>query len=101
MTLRMMRQSEMFSPKRRQMPSRASLTTGGGLLMVRTSTKCCFLMDFTAGEQEHGQLVSMVVGELRGEELLLVQVGCTGVDVVWLSKNRYTHREDRLNQRLD
>ncbi|KAJ0009157.1 hypothetical protein NQD34_016572, partial [Periophthalmus magnuspinnatus] len=41
-------QSVVLSPSSRQMDSRASLTAAGGLAMERTSTKCCFFMDFTA-----------------------------------------------------
>lgn len=41
-------QSEAFSPSSRQMDSRANLTIAGGFAIERTSTKCCFLIDFTA-----------------------------------------------------
>ena len=41
-------QSAACSPSSKQMDSKASLTAGGGLPMERTSTKCCFLIDFTA-----------------------------------------------------
>uniref|UniRef100_A0A3P8YHJ2 Uncharacterized protein n=1 Tax=Esox lucius TaxID=8010 RepID=A0A3P8YHJ2_ESOLU len=45
-------QSVVLSPSSRQIDSRASLTAAGGLAMERTSTRCCFLIDFTA---DHGQ----------------------------------------------
>lgn len=48
MTARMAFQSVAFSPSSRQMDSSATLTMAGGLPMERTSTRCCFLMDFTA-----------------------------------------------------
>lgn len=41
-------QSLAFSPNKRQIDSKASLTTAGGFAMDRTSTKCCFFIDFTA-----------------------------------------------------
>lgn len=44
-------QSVVLSPSSRQMDSSASFTAAGGLAMDRTSTRCCFLIDFTA---EHG-----------------------------------------------
>ena len=54
-TPRIARQSVAFSPSNRQIDSKASLTAGGGLPIERTSTRCCFLMDCTAGEQNQGQ----------------------------------------------
>lgn len=49
-------QSVVLSPSSRQMDSSASFTAAGGLAMDRTSTRCCFLMDFTAGAQwGHGE----------------------------------------------
>lgn len=48
MTARMDFHSEAFSPSSKQMDSKASLTIAGGLAILRTSTRCCFLMDFTA-----------------------------------------------------
>uniref|UniRef100_A0A452G8T4 Uncharacterized protein n=1 Tax=Capra hircus TaxID=9925 RepID=A0A452G8T4_CAPHI len=44
-------QSVVLSPSSRQMDSSASFTAAGGLAMDRTSTRCCFLMDFTAGHE--------------------------------------------------
>uniref|UniRef100_A0A8D0EUN1 Uncharacterized protein n=1 Tax=Strix occidentalis caurina TaxID=311401 RepID=A0A8D0EUN1_STROC len=41
-------QSVVLSPSSRQMDSSASLTAAGGLAIERTSTRCCFFMDFTA-----------------------------------------------------
>ena len=49
-TPRMVLQSAACSPSNRQMDSSASLTAGGGLPMERTSTRCCFLIDFTAAK---------------------------------------------------
>ena len=50
-------QSVVLSPSSRQMDSSASFTAAGGLAMDRTSTRCCFLMDFTAGAQGRGHTV--------------------------------------------
>uniref|UniRef100_A0A8C8W5D7 Uncharacterized protein n=1 Tax=Peromyscus maniculatus bairdii TaxID=230844 RepID=A0A8C8W5D7_PERMB len=47
-------QSVVLSPSSRQMDSSASFTAAGGLAMDLTSTRCCFLMDFTAGQQGWG-----------------------------------------------
>lgn len=47
-TMRIDFQSDAFSPSNRQMDSSASLTSGGGFAIERTSTRCCFLIDFTA-----------------------------------------------------
>ena len=47
-------QSVVLSPSSRQMDSSASFTAAGGLAMDRTSTRCCFLMDFTAGHKVRG-----------------------------------------------
>ena len=41
-------QSLAFSPSSRQIDSSATLTTAGGFAIDRTSTKCCFFIDFTA-----------------------------------------------------
>uniref|UniRef100_A0A3B3U7W4 Uncharacterized protein n=1 Tax=Poecilia latipinna TaxID=48699 RepID=A0A3B3U7W4_9TELE len=41
-------QSPVSSPSMRQIDSRASLTAAGGLVMARTSTRCCRLMELTA-----------------------------------------------------
>lgn len=41
-------QSVVLSPNSRQMDSSANLTAAGGLAMERTSTRCCFFIDFTA-----------------------------------------------------
>lgn len=41
-------QSVVDSPKRRQIDSRAILTGGGGLDIDLTSTRFCFLIDWTA-----------------------------------------------------
>lgn len=48
MTLLMSLQSCAGSPNRRQIDSRHILTGSGGLLIDRTSTKCCRLIDLTA-----------------------------------------------------
>lgn len=45
-------QSVVLSPSSRQMDSSASFTAAGGLAMDRTSTRCCFFMDFTAVQWE-------------------------------------------------
>uniref|UniRef100_A0A3P8UVQ4 Uncharacterized protein n=1 Tax=Cynoglossus semilaevis TaxID=244447 RepID=A0A3P8UVQ4_CYNSE len=41
-------QSLVSSPSIRQIDSRASLTAAGGLVMARTSTRCCRLIELTA-----------------------------------------------------
>ncbi len=41
-------QSVASCPNKRQTDSRPSLTAGGGLFIAFNSTKCCFLIDFTA-----------------------------------------------------
>lgn len=41
-------QSLVSSPNIRQIDSKASLTTAGGLVIVRTSTRCCRLIELTA-----------------------------------------------------
>uniref|UniRef100_A0A671V435 Uncharacterized protein n=1 Tax=Sparus aurata TaxID=8175 RepID=A0A671V435_SPAAU len=41
-------QSLVSSPSMRQIDSRASLTAAGGLVMARTSTRCCRLIELTA-----------------------------------------------------
>ena len=48
MTARIDFQSDAFSPNSKQIDSNASLTIAGGFAIDRTSTRCCFLMDFTA-----------------------------------------------------
>lgn len=48
MTERICFQSVVLSPSSRQMDSSASFTAAGGLAMERTSTRCCFFIDFTA-----------------------------------------------------
>lgn len=48
MTARMAFQSVAFSPRSRQMDSKATLTSAGGLPIDLTSTKCCFFILFTA-----------------------------------------------------
>ncbi|GBP31566.1 hypothetical protein EVAR_78145_1 [Eumeta japonica] len=48
MTARIAFQSVAFSPSNRQIDSSATFTIAGGLPIERTSTKCCFLIDFTA-----------------------------------------------------
>ncbi|CAN7979475.1 unnamed protein product [Ixodes pacificus] len=58
MTERMAFQSEAASPSSRQIDSSASFTANGGFPIDRTSTRCCFLMDLTAG----GQHASMTAG---------------------------------------
>lgn len=47
-------QSLVSSPSRRQIDSRASLTAAGGLAIARTSTRCCFFIELTAGEGMEG-----------------------------------------------
>lgn len=48
MTARIDFQSLAFSPSNKQIDSNATFTIAGGFAMERTSTKCCFFIDFTA-----------------------------------------------------
>lgn len=48
MTARMLFQSDAFSPSSKQIDSNANLTMAGGFAIDRTSTRCCFRIDFTA-----------------------------------------------------
>lgn len=48
MTARIDFQSLAFSPNNKQIDSRATLTIAGGFAIERTSTRCCFFIDFTA-----------------------------------------------------
>lgn len=41
-------QSPVSSPSIRQIDSKASLTAAGGLVIARTSTRCCRLIELTA-----------------------------------------------------
>ena len=52
-------QSAACSPSNKQMDSKASFTAGGGLPMERTSTRCCFLMDFTAKIKYNGNYTTV------------------------------------------
>lgn len=47
-TVRIAFQSNAFSPSNKQIDSNANLTIAGGFAIERISTKCCFLIDFTA-----------------------------------------------------
>uniref|UniRef100_A0A8D0GXB4 Uncharacterized protein n=1 Tax=Sphenodon punctatus TaxID=8508 RepID=A0A8D0GXB4_SPHPU len=49
-------QSVVLSPKSRQMDSSASFTSAGGLAIERTSTRCCFFIDFTANHKQSNQI---------------------------------------------
>jgi hypothetical protein len=55
-TERIVRHSVVFSPRRRQIDSRATLTTAGGFAIERTSTRCCFFIDFTATGFQKAQI---------------------------------------------
>uniref|UniRef100_A0A8C0GPM1 Uncharacterized protein n=1 Tax=Chelonoidis abingdonii TaxID=106734 RepID=A0A8C0GPM1_CHEAB len=48
-------QSVVLSPNSRQMDSSASFTAAGGLAIERTSTRCCFFIDFTANHSGHAR----------------------------------------------
>ena len=65
MTPRMVLQSAACSPSNKQMDSKASLTAGGGLPMERTSTRCCFLIDFTAVTEKNIKLILFPKANLR------------------------------------
>uniref|UniRef100_A0A8C7YAG6 Uncharacterized protein n=1 Tax=Oryzias sinensis TaxID=183150 RepID=A0A8C7YAG6_9TELE len=44
-------QSLVSSPSKRQIDSKASLTAAGGLVIARTSTRCCLLIELTIEKQ--------------------------------------------------
>lgn len=50
MTARMLFQSLAFSPSNKHIDSSANFTMAGGFAIERTSTRCCFRIDFTAIE---------------------------------------------------
>jgi hypothetical protein len=52
-TARIAFQSVAFSPSNKQIDSKANFTIAGGLAIERTSTRCCFLIDFTAVESNN------------------------------------------------
>lgn len=45
-------QSDAFSPSSKHIDSKANFTIAGGFAIERTSTRCCFLIDFTAKKME-------------------------------------------------
>jgi len=71
-TERIVRHSVVFSPRRRQIDSRATFTTAGGFAIERTSTRCCFFMDLTATEFQKGEMkrtISRLYTVFDGNEL--------------------------------
>lgn len=67
-------QSEAFSPSSRQIDSRANFTIAGGLAIDRTSTKCCFLIDFTAINRLYrigGVLVNYTLTRLKIQNIIV------------------------------
>ena len=57
------------------MDSSASLTAAGGVGMDRTSTRCCFLIDFTAGYCGLGDKEIRVDVEYRSWEVFVQRGG--------------------------
>ena len=53
-------QSPVSSPSSRQIDSRASLTAAGGLVIARTSTRCCLFIELTTGPRCGGVDVVVV-----------------------------------------
>uniref|UniRef100_A0A8C5JBE1 Uncharacterized protein n=1 Tax=Junco hyemalis TaxID=40217 RepID=A0A8C5JBE1_JUNHY len=74
-------QSVVLSPKSRQMDSRASFTAAGGLAMERTSTRCCFFIDFTANQ------FTSSMNEQLDCILSVQQQGTTGLSTAGLARN--------------
>ncbi|MFT7817320.1 hypothetical protein AGIG_G23213, partial [Arapaima gigas] len=64
-------QSLVSSPSKRQIDSSASFTAAGGLAMARTSTRCCFFIELTAGDGVGGGK-----GRNRGGSLRNMQDRC-------------------------
>ena len=60
-------QSLVSSPSKRQIDSRASLTAAGGLVIARTSTRCCRLIELTASQVEGGKCVKERRSKRGGE----------------------------------
>lgn len=60
-------QSLVSSPSIRQMDSRASLTAAGGLVIARTSTRCCRLIELTASWVEGGMCLKRAQGQEGSE----------------------------------
>uniref|UniRef100_A0A8C3JUM8 Uncharacterized protein n=1 Tax=Calidris pygmaea TaxID=425635 RepID=A0A8C3JUM8_9CHAR len=58
-------QSVVLSPSSRQMDSSASFTAAGGLAMERTSTRCCFFIDFTAKPQDFYRLPGWITSDCK------------------------------------
>uniref|UniRef100_A0A8C3B9F0 Uncharacterized protein n=1 Tax=Cairina moschata TaxID=8855 RepID=A0A8C3B9F0_CAIMO len=54
-------QSVVLSPSSRQMDSSASFTAAGGLAIERTSTRCCFFIDFTADQCQKGDEILLTI----------------------------------------
>uniref|UniRef100_A0A452HYN7 Uncharacterized protein n=1 Tax=Gopherus agassizii TaxID=38772 RepID=A0A452HYN7_9SAUR len=65
-------QSVVLSPNSRQMDSSASFTAAGGLAIERTSTRCCFFIDFTANHSGQarwsGKKGTVLIGEKKEEK---------------------------------
>lgn len=61
MTARIAFQSVAFSPNNKQIDSSASFTTAGGFAIVRTSTSCCFLIDFTADDKKFSLVLEIKI----------------------------------------
>uniref|UniRef100_A0A8C6ZCV2 Uncharacterized protein n=1 Tax=Nothoprocta perdicaria TaxID=30464 RepID=A0A8C6ZCV2_NOTPE len=67
-------QSVVLSPSSRQMDSSASFTAAGGFAMERTSTKCCFFIDFTANQCQEDDEFSLDKNQLvQNQSVLEVQ----------------------------
>lgn len=81
-TERIVRHSVVFSPRRRQIDSRATLTTAGGFAIERTSTRCCFFIDFTATEFQKAQIKGGTMNWSITEDYCLLEC-----DAVWSGRS--------------
>lgn len=70
MTARIDFQSLAFSPSNKHIDSSATLTIAGGFAIERTSTKCCFFIDFTAVRKEN-KTIQMDIKEVKSKNIEL------------------------------
>uniref|UniRef100_A0A8C2ST51 Uncharacterized protein n=1 Tax=Coturnix japonica TaxID=93934 RepID=A0A8C2ST51_COTJA len=75
-------QSVVLSPRSRQMDSSASFTAAGGLAIERTSTRCCFFMDFTANQYQNDDRLDHLWTRTRPSSLLSLCTGSSALENV-------------------
>lgn len=89
-------QSLVSSPSIRQIDSKASLTAAGGFVMARTSTRCCRLIELTAGEGRGTGFVFFVFFKDRAEGHRGKDRKKEGVvEKSWTERQRERERERR------